>query len=156
MMADLASPDPRVVLNALGDIQDQQHSSTNTIAVVRRLLSDPRPSVRRKAARVLGEIHAPVDKDDLGAICRMLKSYDPAEADDALKTLRALNARETVPEITPLLKSSRALLIRDACRTLAVLGNKDLIPLIEPLLQHPVADVKKEAQAAIAALRDKQ
>jgi HEAT repeat protein len=155
IIAGLSSSDPRAVLNALDDVQEQQHPGTNALAAARKLLGDPRPSVRKKAARVLGELHAPVDKDDLSAICRMLKSYDPSEADDALKALRGLNARETVPEITPLLKNSHPLLIRDACRTLAVLGNKDLITLIEPLLHHPIADVKTDAQAAIAALRDK-
>src|SRR6185295_13777949 len=103
LIASLAADDPRIVLNALDDLQEKKEPGTNAIAAVRKLLPDPRPAVRKKAARVLGELHAPVEPDDIKIICRMLKSYDPAEASDGLKALRGLNARETVPEITPLL-----------------------------------------------------
>jgi HEAT repeat protein len=155
LIADMASDNPRKVLNALDDLQEKPNSGTNVIAAARKLLVDPRPSVRKKAARVLGEIHARVDRDDIKAICRMLKSYDKAEVSDALKALRGLNAAEAIPEITPFLKSNHKLLVRDACRTLAVLGNKDVVPLIEPLLKNADADVRTDAQFAITALRSK-
>ncbi len=153
LIAGLAADDPRKVLNALDDLAEQPNPGTNAIAAARKLLSDPRPALRKKAARALGAIHAQVDQADLKAIYRMLKSYDKAEADEALKALRGLHAPEAVPEITPLLKSSHNLLVRDACRTLAVLGTKELIPAIEPLLKHPNADVRTDAQSAITALQ---
>lgn len=155
VLADMASDDPRKVLNALDALEEKPNLGTNVIAAARKLLPDPRPSVRKKAARVLGVIHAQVDQDDIKAICRMLKSYDQAEVDDALRSLRGLSAPETIPEITPFLKDAHKLLVRDACRTLAVLGNKDLIPLIEPLLKHADADVRTDAKSAITALQAK-
>lgn len=142
-------------MNALDDIQEKAHAETNVVSAVRKLLPDSRPSVRQKAARVLGALHAPVGHDDLKAICTMLKSYDQREADSALKALRGLDAAEAIPDITPLLKSSYPLLVRDACRTLAVLGGKDQIPLIKPLLQHRDKDVRKDAETAIATLEAK-
>jgi HEAT repeat protein len=155
LIADMASDDPRKVLNALDDLAEKPNPGTNLIATARKLLPDPRPSVRKKAARALGAIHAQLDQNDIKAIRRMLKSYDQSEAGEALKALRGLKAPETIPEITPLLKSAHKVLVRDACRTLAVLGNKDLIPLIEPLLKHSDADVRIDAQSAITALRAK-
>jgi HEAT repeat protein len=155
LIAELASDDPRTVRNALDDLADESRPSTNVLLAVRKLLPDPRPSVRTKAARVLGALHAEVDSNDIKAICSMLKSYDQREEDDALKALRDLHASESVSEITPLLKSSHILIVRDACRTLAVLGNKDVIVSIEPLLNHPDGNVRKDAQAAIVALRAK-
>jgi len=148
----MAADDPRKVLNALDDLEGKPNPGTNAIAAARKLLSDPRPSVRKKAARVLGTIHTPLSQDDLKAIYRMLKSYDTSEVDEALKALRDLNVPDAVPEITPLLKNPHDLLVCDACRTLAVLGTKELIPLIEPLLKHPHADVRTNARLAIAAL----
>jgi HEAT repeat protein len=111
--------------------------------------------VRRKAARVLGILHADVDQTDLKNICALLEASDPAEVMDGLKALRGLKASETVPQILPLLKHSNTGVLRDACRTLAVLGNKDVIPSIEPLLKHSHAAVKKDAQDAIFLLQSK-
>jgi len=153
LIANLTSDDPRLVTNALDDLAARP--STNAMAVARKLLSDPRPFVRKKAVRVLCAMHAPLDPDEIKAICRMLNSYDQSEAENALKALRDLNAPETIPEITPLLKSSHKALVRDACRTLAVLGNKDQIPLIEPLLNHPDPGVQADARSAIASLQTK-
>jgi HEAT repeat protein len=155
MIAGMASDDPRKVLNALGDLEEKQNPGTNAIAAARKLLLDPRPFVRKKAARVLGAIHAPLDQREIETIAQMLRSYDQSEVDDALKALRDLKASETIPKITPLLKSAHKLLVRDACRALAVLGNKDLIPLIEPLLNHSDGDVRIDARSAIATLRAK-
>jgi len=155
IMAGLAAADPRVVLNALDDLQEQKPTATNAFASVRKLLNDPRPSVRRKSARVLGELKAPVTADDIDAICRMLNSFDVGEAGDALKSLRGLNAPQAIPKIRPFLQSQRLVLVREACRTLATLGGKDLIPDIEPLLKHPNAEVRRDAQSALTALRAK-
>src|ERR1051325_4491571 len=106
MIAEMASNDPHKVLKALADLEEKQNPGTNAIGAARKLLSDPRPAVRKKAARVLGAIHAPLDQDEIKTICRMLKSYDPSEADDALKALRDLKVSEAIAEITPLLKSA--------------------------------------------------
>lgn len=155
LIADMASDNPKKVLNALDDLEEKPNPGTNVIAAARKLLPDARPAVRKKAARVLGAIHAQVNQDDLKAICRMLKSYDKSEADEALKALRGLQAPETIPEITPLLKSPHDLLVRDACRTLAVLGTRELIPSIEPLLNHPNGDIRMDARSAITALQSR-
>jgi HEAT repeat protein len=155
LIADMASDDTRKVLNALDGLEGKPDAGTNVILAARKLLPDPRPVVRKKAARVLGAIHAPLDGADLKAICRMLKSYDKSEADDALKALRGLEASETIPEIIPLLKSPHDLLVRDACRTLAVLGSKEQIPVIEPSLKHSNSDVRIDAQSAITTLQAK-
>jgi HEAT repeat protein len=154
-MADLAVDDTRKVLNALDKVEESPRPGTNALLAVRKLLSDPRPSVREKAARVLGALHADVNHNDIIAICRMLRSYDKHEADEALKALRGLNAAEAIPEIIPLLKSPQTPLVREACRTLATIGNKELIPSIEPLLDDKRADVRKEAQEAIIKLKAK-
>ena len=111
--------------------------------------------MRRKAARVLGVVHAEVSETDLKAIFAMLKAQDPQEVIDALKSLRGLKAPGAVAEILPLLKSSNANVMRDACRTLAVLGTKDNIPAIEALLSNPQPAVKKDAQDAIFQLRNR-
>ncbi len=118
-------------------------------------MTDPRQKVRRKAARVLGVLHADVDEQNMKDICLMLKASDPREQMDALISLRGLKAQSTIPEILPLLKSPAPNVIRDACRTLAVLGNKDLIPSIEPLLTHSDKRVQTDAQDAIYKLKAK-
>ncbi len=155
LIADLAADDSRKVLNALDELEASSRPGSNALLAARKLLPDPRPSIREKAARVLGALHADLNHNDIKAICRMLRSYDTHEADEALKALRGLNAAEAVPEIAPLLKSPQAALVRDACRTLAILGKKDLIPTIEPLLGDKRANIRKEAQDAIEKLRAK-
>ena len=122
---------------------------------MKKLLTDPRLKVQRKAARVLGVLHAPVDQTDINNICTLLKSTNTDTITDGLKALRGLTAPSAVPDILPLLDHSNSHIIRDACRTLAVLGNKDLIPKIEPLLKNPQPAVQKDAQDAIMALRSK-
>ena len=151
----LGSKDSATVVFALGKLEDGFPSSTNAFPKMKELLTDPREKVRRKAARVLGVLHAEVDENNIKAIAALLKSSDNGEVTDGLKALRGLKAPQAVPEITPLLKHSNEHLIRDACRTLAVLGNKDLIPSIEPLLKHKDPEVKKDAHNAITALRSK-
>lgn len=154
-IAQLASPKAEKVADAMLKLEKQYPTSTKAFPTMKKLLKDPRPKVRRKAARVLGILHAEVDQENIRDICALLKASDPQEVMDGLKSLRGLKAAEVVPEILPYLNHSNPGVIRDACRTLAVLGNKDLIPSIEPLLNHSRADVKKDAQDAIFQLRAK-
>jgi HEAT repeat protein len=155
LIADLASPKEGTVTSALAKLEKEYPTSTTMLPAIKKLLADPRPKVQRKAARVLGALHAPVEQTDVKNICTMLKASDVDEVTDALKALRGLNAPSAVPEILPVLKSSTPNLVRDACRTLAVLGDKSIIPSIEPLLKDPNPKVQKDAQDAIFALKAK-
>jgi len=155
LIADLASPNETKVTEALLQLEKHYPTSTKAVPTMKKLLTDSRVKVRRKAARVIGVLHAEVDQQDVKNICALLKSADPQEVMDGLKSLRGLKAPEAVAEILPLLKSPTPNVIRDACRTLAVLGGKDTIPSLEPLLKHPQANVQKDAQDAIFALRAK-
>src|SRR5262249_31327751 len=151
----LSSRDEDKVTETLLALERHYPTSTKAFPTIKKLLTDSRPKVRRKAARVLGVLHAEVDDQNLKDICAMLKASDMREQMDALISLRGLKAQSTVPEIVPLLKSPTPNVIRDACRTLAVLGNKDLIPSIEPLLTHPDKRVETDAQDAIFKLKAK-
>jgi HEAT repeat protein len=155
LIADLASPKEGTVVDALAKLEKEYPTSTNSFSTMKKLLTDPRPKVARKAARVLGVLHAPVDQTDIDNICALLKSPDADEVTDGLKALRGLNAPSAVPQILPVLKSSTPNLVRDACRTLAVLGDKSVIPSIEPLLKDPNTKVQKDAQDAIFTLKAK-
>jgi len=155
LIAELASPNEGTVTDALLKLEKQYPTSTKAFPTMKQLLKDRREKVRRKAARVLGVLHADVDEENLKDILALTKSSEPREIMDGLIALRGLKAESTVPDIVPFLKHAHPNVIRDACRTLAVLGNKDLIPQIEPLLNHPQAAVKKDAQDAIYKLRQK-
>ena len=155
LIAALAGPNDEKVASAMLQLEKQFPTSTKAFPTIKKLLTDSREKVRRKAGRVLGALHAEVDQTDLKNICAMLKATDPQEAMDALKSLRGLKAESTVPEILPLLKHSNVNVVRDACRTLAVLGNKSNVAAIEPLLKHPDPKVQKDAQDAIFALKSK-
>ena len=155
LIADLSSPNEQVVTKALMRLEKEYPTSTNAFPAMKKLLTDPRSKVQRKAARILGSLHATVDDSDIKNICSLLKSGDPKTVVDGLMALRGLKAAQAVPEILPCLKSYDPHVIRDACRTLAVLANKDVIPSIEPLLTHPDKAVQKDAQDAIYALRAK-
>ncbi len=155
LIAALDSPQAKVVNDALLKLEKQYPTSTKAFPKMKKLLTDNRSEVRRKAGRVFGALHADLDKEEIKLIAAMLKASDPQEQMDALKSLRGLKAPETVPDILPLLKSSAPNVVRDACRTLAVLGNKDTIPAIEPLLNDPNPAVKKDAQDAIYQLKNK-
>ena len=155
LIADLASPNESKVTDALLKLEKQYPTSTKAFPKMKELLKDPRQKVRRKAARVMGVLHADVNQENLTDILALTKGSDPREIMDGLISLRGLKAESTVPELVPFLKHSHPNVIRDTCRTLAVLGNKDLIPQIEPLLNHPEAAVKKDAQDAIFKLRQK-
>ena len=155
LIAQLSSPDERVVTRALLRLEKQFFTSTNAFPAARKLLTDSRPMVQRKAARYLAVEHAKLDETDIKTICTLLTSSDPKTVMDGLKALRDLNASQTVPQVLACLKSTDDYVLRDACRTLAVLANKDVIPAIEPLLQHANPKVQKDAQDAIAALKSK-
>jgi len=155
LIADLASSTETKVTDALLQLEKHYPTSTKAFPTMKKLLTDPRVKVRRKAARVLGVLHAEVSQEDIKKVCALLKGSDPQEVLDGLKSLRGLKAPDAVAEILPLLKSATPNVIRDACRTLAVLGSKDTIPALEPLLKHPQANVQKDAQDAIFALRAK-
>jgi HEAT repeat protein len=153
LIRDLDSWKESVVTSALQKLEKEYPTSTKAFPAMKKLLTDNRDKVRRKAARVLGVLHADVSDADIKAIATMLKASDPQEVIDALKSLRGLKAAQAVPDILPLLKSNTPNVIRDACRTLAVHGSKDIIPSIEPLLTHPSAAVKADAQDAIFKLK---
>ena len=155
LIAELAGPNEDKVADAMLKLEKQFPTSTKAFPEIKKLLKDPREKVRRKAARVLGALHAEVSETDLKNITAMFKATDPQEVMDALKSLRGLKAESTSPEIVPLLQNPNVGVIRDACRTLAVLGNKSHIAAIEPLLNHADAKVKKDAQDAIFALKAK-
>ena len=154
LIADLDSPRASVVTSSLQKLEKEYPTTTKALPKMKKLLTDNRVEVRRKAARVLGVLHAEVSGEDLKNIVAMFKG-DAAEQMDALKALRGLKAQSTVSDILPLLKSPTPNVIRDACRTLAVLGDKSVIPSIEPLQSHPNAAVKKDAADAIFTLKAK-
>ena len=155
LITELSSPNEVFVSKALLELEKQYPTSTKAFPAAKKLLTDSRLTVQRKAARYLGALHAKLDGAEIDSICAFLKSSDPKVVMDGLKTLRGLDAPQTVPQILPCLKNSDPYVMRDACRTLAVLGNKDAIPAIEPLLQNPNPKVQKDAQDAIHALQTK-
>ena len=155
LIADLASPKEEVVTDAMLKIEKQFPTSTKAIPEIKKYLGDNRAQVRRKAARVIGVLHAEVTSAEIKTICALFKSADQREVMDGLIALRGLKAAEALPEIVPLLKHAAPNVIRDACRTIAVLGGKEHIPLIEPLLKNADPKVQKDAQDALFALKAK-
>ena len=155
VLSDLSSTNAKVVYNALQVMEKQYPTSAPGLAKTKSLLTDERVTVREKAARVLGALHADVNADDLKNISAMLDSTSSKEIQQALQALRGLKAQSTVPKIIPLLKNPDPYVKRDACRTLAVLGDKSVIPDIQPLMQDPDPKVQKDANDAIFALNSK-
>jgi HEAT repeat protein len=155
LLADLNSPSEKVAYAALQNLEKLYPTDPNILPPIKKLLTDARPTVREKAARVLGALHADVSKDDLKNISAMLDSADKTEITEALKALRGLKAQSTIPKIIPLLQHADPFVKRDACRTLAVIGDKSVIKDIEPLQSDPDAKVQKDASDAIVALKAK-
>jgi HEAT repeat protein len=155
LIAELASPKEKTVTAAMLQLEKKHPNSERAVTEIKKYLGDERPAVRRKAARVLGAIHAEVTPAELQKICALLKATDYREIMDGLIALRGLKAAAVLPQITPLLQHQQPNVIRDACRTIAVLGNKSHVPLIEPLLEHANAAVQKDAKTAIFKLNDK-
>lgn len=154
LLADLASPKARVVINALQNLEKSYPTDVNAQTRIKTLLTDDRPTVKRKAARVLGAINADVSNDDITKIATLLAG-NKDDMEDGLKALRGLKAASAIPQITPLLQNPDNNIKRDACRTLAVLGDKSQIPDIKPLLTFPDLAVQKDAADAIAILKEK-
>jgi len=152
-IAQLASSDEGKVTSALQGLEKEYPESKTAQAAVVKMLKDPREKVQRKAARVLGAIHAPVDKKILADITPLLKSSSKETVIDGLKALRGLDAKSTVPDILPLLQSPDENIKRDACRTLAEIGDVSLVPKIEPLLKDSNKKVVEDAQMAISRLK---
>lgn len=155
LIAELSGKIEDKVAHAMLQLEKQFPTSPRAIAEVKKYLGDDRAKVRRKAARVLGALHAEVTSAEIKTIGALLKATDPREVMDGLIALRGLKAAEALPEILPLLQHSDLKVIGDACRTVAVLGNKSNIPAIEPLLKHADAKVQKEANDAIFLLKSK-
>jgi HEAT repeat protein len=153
LIAILASPDEGKVTGALQDLEKQYPDSPTARAKIASMLKDPREKVQRKAARVLGALHAPVDKKILADITPLLKSPNKDAVIDGLKALRGLDAASSVPQILPLLASPDENIKRDSCRTLAEIGDASLVPKIEPLLSDPNKKVQEDARDAIARLK---
>jgi HEAT repeat protein len=155
LIADLSSPKDSVVTTAMQHLEKEYPTSTKAHPQIKKLLTDPREAVRRKAGRTLGALHAEVSEEDIKNICKQLKSANSSEAIDGLKSLRGLKAESAIPDIVDALKSPTPNVQRDACRTLAVLGSKKNVADIEPLLKSPNAAVEKDAQDAIFTLKAK-
>ena len=154
LLADLASPKARVVIKALQDLEKGYPTDVNAQTRIKTLLTDDRPTVKRKAARVLGAINADVSNTDVKNIATLLAG-NKDDMEDGLKALRGLKAQSAIPQIIPLLQNPDNYVKRDACRTLAVLGDKSQIPDIKPLLTFPDLAVQKDAADAISILKEK-
>ena len=155
LIAELDSPNEKVVFDAMAQLEREYPTSTTYHPKLKALLTDNRLKIHRKAARVLGALHAPVSDTDLQNICNLLASDDKDAKMDGLKALRGLKSQSVISKMTPLLQDSNPNVARDACRTLAVVADKSVIPSIEPLLQSPDKKVQKDAQDAIFALKSK-
>lgn len=155
LINELSGSNPDKVADAMLQLEKNFPTSTKFLPKVKELLTDSRTKVRRKAGRVLGALHSEVNQSDLKNIAAMLKASDPQEVMDALKSLRGLNAKSTVPEILPLLQNSNVNVVRDALRTIAVLGDKSNAADVEALLKHSDPKVQKDAMDAAHTLKTK-
>jgi HEAT repeat protein len=154
-IAQLSSPDEGKVTSALQGLEKEYPDSPTARAKIVSMLKDPREKVQRKAARVLGAIHAKVDAKTLADITPLLKSTNKDAVVDGLKALRGLDAEAAVPQILPLLSSPDENIKRDACRTLAEIAGPSAIAKIEPLLHDPNKKVQEDARVAIEKLKMK-
>lgn len=154
-IAALSGKNEGKVVAAMQEIEKKFPNSAEGIAQIKSMLGDPRVKVRRKAARVIGTLHAEVTEAELKSIAELLKGSTPEEIIDGLKSLRGLKSQPVIPQILPLLNHATPNVVRDACRTLAEIGTKAQIPSLEPLLNHANAAVKKDAQDAIFKLKNK-
>ena len=152
-IAQLSSTDEGKVTGALQGLEKEYPDSPTARAKIISMLRDPREKVQRKAARVLGAIHAKVDAKVLAEITPLLKSTNKDAVIDGLKALRGLDAASAVPQILPLLSSADENIKRDACRTLAEIAGPSAVSKIEPLLDDPNKKVQEDARAAIEKLK---
>jgi len=98
LIADLGSSNEDTVTSAMLALEKHYPTSTKAFPTIKKLLTDSRAKVRRKAGRVLGVLHAEVDQQNLKDICAMLKASEPREQMDALISLRGLKAQSTIPD----------------------------------------------------------
>jgi len=155
VIAALANKNEGKVTAAMQEIEKKFPNSVEGVKTIKSMLGDPRVKVRRKAARVIGSIHADCTEAELKSIAELLNGSTAEEIIDGLKALRGLKSQPVIPQILPLLNHATPNVVRDACRTLADIGTKDQIPAIEPLLNHANPAVKKDAQDAIFKLKSK-
>lgn len=155
VVSDMSSTNAKVVYGALQTLEKLYPTSGPGLAKTKSLLTDERPVVREKAARVLGALHADVSDADLNNIEKLLDGTAKGEISEGLKALSGLRAKSAIPKILTLLKNPDPFVKRDALRTLAVLGDKSLIPQIQPLTQDPDPRVVKDANDAIFNLNSK-
>jgi HEAT repeat protein len=155
VIASLSDKNGDKAAAAMQEIEKKFPASVEGIAKIKSMLGDSRVKVRRKAARVLGTVHAEMNEADLKAVAGLLKGETPEEVIDGLKSLRGLKSQPVIPQILPLLNHATPNVVRDSCRTLAEVGSKEHIAAIEPLLNHANPAVKKDAQDAIFKLKNK-
>jgi HEAT repeat protein len=153
LIQDLSHAKDSVVRSAMQQLEKRFPNSPKALPLLKAALADPRPPVRRKAARVLGVWHVQLEADELKHIYAMLRVNERDETCDALKALGDMRAKVAVPEILPCLKSDNPFIVRDACRALALIGDKSVIPHIEPLLTSADPKIKKDAEDAIFKLK---
>src|SRR5882762_5621432 len=65
LIAELAGPNEDKVASAMLEWEKRFPTSTKAFPAIKKLLTDSREKVRRKAGRVLGALHAEVDQTDL-------------------------------------------------------------------------------------------
>jgi HEAT repeat protein len=155
VLSDLSSTNAKVVYGALQVLEKSFPTSAPGLAKAKSLVTDERATVREKAARVLGALHAEVSEADLRNIAKLLDGTGKDEITEGLKALRGLKAESTIPKILPLLKNPDPFVKRDALRTLSVLGDKSIVPQIQPLTQDADPRVVKDANDAIFNLNSK-
>src|SRR5580698_3059076 len=65
VVANLSSPKEGTVISALKDLEKNYPTSATGLPIAKKLLADPRHTVAREAAYMLGNVHADVSDDDL-------------------------------------------------------------------------------------------
>lgn len=154
-VAQLSSDDEKKVAEALQGLEKQYPDSPVTKEKVLSFLKDPRPKVKRKAARVAGALHFELTDAQLADVASLLESSEKDTVLDGLKALRGLRSKSMIPKMLPLLSSPDENIKRDTCRTLAEIGDASLVPKIEPLLSDPNKKVQEDARDAIGKLKMK-
>src|ERR1700733_7974919 len=105
VLSDMSSTNAKIVYNALQVLEKAYPTSEPGLAKTKSLLTDARPTVREKAARVLGALHADVSETDLRNIEKLLDGTAKDEITEGLKALRGLKAQSSIPKILTLLKN---------------------------------------------------
>ena len=98
-VAALADKSEGKVTAAMQEIEKKFPNSVEGIKTIKSMLGDPRVKVRRKAARVIGSLHADVTEAELKTIAELLKGATVEEIIDGLKALRGLKSQSVIPQI---------------------------------------------------------